>query len=326
MARRPRLGKKLVKSWLPVLLLIVLAAGGAFGWIVYDISRPQRRAYLVTPQAFAQISGPGLKATEETWRNSDGTTARGWLLRGAEGAPGVILLHRYGADRSWLFNLGVKLNEATNFSILWPDLRGHGLNPPVKWTSLGVRESDDVLSAISYLKQVKSNGQTLVGNTLGVYGVELGAYAALKTAPQDLRIRVLVLDSVPADPDALVNAAVRDETGLDNRIIQSLSHLAMRAYFAGKYDNTGSCAFASSLSTQKIMLLSGGDAGYLRNSTGALAKCFPNSANVEVKTDLPLTGFNLPSATGEQGEGYDRLVIEFFDRSLRPPAEAPSLP
>jgi len=326
MARRPRLGKKLVKSWLPVLLLIVLAVGGAFGWIVYDISRPQRRAYLVTPQAFAQISGPGLKATEETWRNSDGTTARGWLLRGAEGAPGVILLHRYGADRSWLFNLGVKLNEATNFSILWPDLRGHGLNPPVKWTSLGVRESDDVLSAISYLKQVKSNGQTLVGNTLGVYGVELGAHAALKTAPQDLRIRVLVLDSVPADPDALVNAAVRDETGLDNRIIQSLSHLAIRAYFAGKYDNTGSCAFASSLSTQKIMLLSGGDAGYLRNSTGALAKCFPNSANVEVKTDLPLTGFNLPSATGEQGEGYDRLVIEFFDRSLRPPSEAPSLP
>jgi pimeloyl-ACP methyl ester carboxylesterase len=323
MARRPRLGKKLVKSWLPVLLLILLAVGGAFGWIVYDISRPQRRAYLVTPQAFAQISGPGLKATEETWRNSDGTTARGWLLRGAEGAPGIILLHRYGADRSWLFNLGVKLNEATNFSILWPDLRGHGLNPPVKWTSLGVRESDDVLSAISYLKQVKSSGQTLVGNTLGVYGVELGAYAALKAAPQDLRIRVLVLDSVPADPDALVNAAVHDETGLDNRIIQSLSHLAIRAYFAGKYDNTGSCAFASSLSTQKILLLSGGDAGYLRNSTGPLAKCFPNPANVEVKTDLPLTGFNLPSATGEQGEGYDRRVIEFFDHSLRPQLEAP---
>ncbi len=40
-----------------------------------------------------------------------------------------MLLHRYGGDRSWLFNLGVKINETTNFTILWPDLRGHGENP-----------------------------------------------------------------------------------------------------------------------------------------------------------------------------------------------------
>jgi len=30
-----------------------------------------------------------------------------------------------------------------------------------------------------------------------------------------------------------------------------------------------------------------------------------------------LTGLDLPSATGEQGEGYDRLVIDFFDKHLR---------
>lgn len=317
MARRPRLGKKLFRTLLPLLLLVFLAVGGVFGWIVYDISRPQRRAYLVNPQSFAQISGPGVKATEETWRNSDGTTARGWLLRGAQGAPGVVLLHRYGTDRSWLFNLGVKLNETTNFSILWPDLRGHGLNPPVKWSSLGVSEGDDVLSAINYLKQVKSSGQPLVGDTFGVYGIELGAYAVLKATPQDLRIKVLVLDSVPANADEIVNAAVRQETGFENRVVQFLGRMATRVYFAGKYDNTSSCAIASSLKTQKVLLLSGADAGYLRNSTGTLAKCFPNSANVETKTDLPLTGFNLPSAPGEQGEGYDRRVIEFFDLNLR---------
>ncbi len=38
---------------------------------------------------------------------------------------------------------------------------------------------------------------------------------------------------------------------------------------------------------------------------------------VEIKTDLPLTAFNLPSATGEDGEGYDRQVIEFLDKNLR---------
>src|SRR6266480_2488166 len=174
MARRPRLGIKLFKSLLPILLLVVLALGGVFGWLVYNISRPPGRPYLVTPQAFAQISGPGLKATDQTWPNRDGTTARGWLLRGAEGAPAVVLLHRYGADRSWLFNLGVKLNETTNFTILWPDLRGHGLNPPVERTSFGTREGSDALAALDFLRSLKgAGGNKLIGDHSGLYGVEL---------------------------------------------------------------------------------------------------------------------------------------------------------
>jgi pimeloyl-ACP methyl ester carboxylesterase len=318
MARRPRLGKKLGKSLLPILLVLLLAFIGGPGWILYDISRPQGRAYLVTPQAFTQISGPGLKATDETWPNRDGTGARGWLLRGAEGSPAVVLLHRYGADRSWLFNLGVKLNETTNFTILWPDLRGHGLNPPVKWTSFGARESDDVLAALDYLKGLKTPaGQPLVGDHMGAYGVELGAYATLKAATRDTRVRVLVLDSVPANPDELLSAAVKEEIGIENFIARNLVRGVARLYFAGAYENTGSCELAATLSSQRVLVLSGADAGYLRGSSTALVKCFPNPGNIEVRTDLPLTGLNLPSATGEQGEGYDRRVIDFFDRNLR---------
>ncbi len=318
MARRPRLGKKLVRSWLPILLLLVLALCAGFGWIVYGITRPTRRGYLVTPLTFAQISGPGLKATDETWRNRDGSGARGWLLRGAEGAPAVVLLHSYGADRSWLFNLGVKLNEATNFTILWPDLRGHGLDPPVKWTSFGSREGDDVLSALDYLKGLKTpKGQPLVGDRLGAYGVELGAFAALKAARQDQRVRVLVLDSVPPSPDALVHTAVTQNTGIDNRVLQYLAGLAVRVYFLGRYDNAGACSFAGGLPNQRVLLLSGVDAASLHAATISLAKCFPNPTNIESKMDLPITGINLPSATGEQGEGYDRRVIEFLDTNLR---------
>ncbi len=318
MARRPKLGKKLTKSLLPILLVMCLALAGALGWIVYDISRPQRQAYLVTPQAFTQISGPGLKATDETWNNRDGTRARGWLLRGAEGSPAVVLLHRYGADRSWVFNLGVKLNETTNFTILWPDLRGHGLNPPVNSTSFGVREGDDVLAALDYLRGLKTpTGKPLVADRTGAYGVELGAYAALKAAKQDPRVGVLVLDSVPGSPDELLHAAVKEEIGIENSVAQALVRAAARVYFAGSYDNTGSCELGASLPRQQVLLLSGADAGYLHNSTVALARCFPNPTNIEVRTDLPLTGLNLPSATGEQGEGYDRRVIDFFDKNLR---------
>jgi hypothetical protein len=66
-----------------------------------------------------------------------------------------------------------------------------------------------------------------------------------------------------------------------------------------------------------VLLLSGSDAGQLRESTAALQSCFRNQANVETRTDLPLSGYSLPSTTGEQGEAYDRVVIEFFARNLR---------
>jgi pimeloyl-ACP methyl ester carboxylesterase len=239
-------------------------------------------------------------------------------LRGAEGAPAVIFLHRYGADRSWLFNLGVKLNEAADFTILWPDLRGHAQNPDVKYTSFGGKESDDVLAAIAYLRSLKTpGGSKLIGNKIGLYGVELGAYAALLAAPKENEVRVLVLDSIPRSGDELLRNVVRDRYELDYNFLHKLVRSATRVYLMSSYNGTASCELAATLKDQRVLLLSGPDAGYLRESTNALASCFPLRENVEVKTDLPLSGFRLASATGEQGEGYDRGVIEFFDTNLR---------
>jgi pimeloyl-ACP methyl ester carboxylesterase len=318
MPPRRRIGKRLVKSFLPIALVIVLAVLVVLSFIVYCVSRPTKRPYVVTPESFSRISGRAIKVTDETWTNADGRNARGWLLKGSEGAPAVVLLHRYGGDRSWLFNLGVKINETTNFTILWPDLRGHGENPLIRSTSLGVREGDDLLAAVGYLRGLKTESQkTLVGENLGIYGVELGAYSALKAARNEPQIKVMVLDSVVTSPTDLLNTAVSSCVGLDNGLVQYFSRVAMKAYMLGGYDDTSACEFARGISDQKVMLLSGTDAGALRDATASLQKCFPNAGNVDVRTDLPLSGFGLPSVTGEQGEAYDRVVIEFFARNLR---------
>ena len=318
MATRRRFGKKIFKSLLPILIILLVALIIALVSIVYGITRPPRGSYLLTPQTFSQISGTArpLKVTDETWRNRDGTGARGWLLRGAEGAPAVIFLHRYGGDRSWLLNLGIKLNEATNFTILWPDLRGHGPNPPVNWTSFGSREGDDLLAALDFLRSLKDDRGQLIGSHVGVYGVELGAYAVMRGAAQEAGFQVLVLDSVPRNADELVSAAVRGDVGISNRALLLPARVATRIYFLGKYDNKNSCELAATLGSRPVLLLAGSDDGYLRDSTAALVTCFPNPANIEVKTNLPLTGFVMPSATGVQGEGYDRPVIDFFVKNL----------
>ncbi|MBD0324910.1 MAG: alpha/beta hydrolase [Pyrinomonadaceae bacterium] len=296
---------------IPALVLVIVV-----GIIVYRVTHPSRRSYLVTPDTFTQLSNR--KATNETWYNHDGTQARGWLLRGIEGAPAVILLHRYDTDRSWLLNLGVKLNETTNYTVLLPDMRGHGLDPPNSWTSFGTREADDVIAALEFLRALQTpQGQALTGKIAGLYGVEMGAYAAISAAARDANVRALALDSVPASPDDLLHMAFRQRTGLDNSFLKWLVRGGIHIYSFGNYDNRPACESAAALNERHILLLAGDDAAALRETTNALGACFPQGTNLEIKNALPRTGFNLPFATGEQSEAYDRLVIDFFNKALR---------
>lgn len=318
MPPRRRFGKRLIKSFLPIVLVIGLAALGSLSYIIYCVTRPEKRPYVVTPESFTQISGRAIAVSDETWTSASGRQSRGWLLKGAEGAPAVVLLHRYGGDRSWLFNLGVKINETTNFTILWPDLRGHGVDPLVRWSSLGASEADDVVAALAFLRTLKSEKQEkLVGDLFGIYGVELGAYTALRAASYESQIKVLVLDSITSSPNQLLNSAVSSCTGIDNSLVQFFTRTAMKAYLLGGFNNVESCNIARTLSGPRVLLLSGADAGPLREATKSMQGCFATTDNVEFRTDLPLSGFSLPSATGEQGEAYDRIVIDFFDRNLR---------
>lgn len=192
------------------------------------------------------------------------------------------------------------------------------MDPTVQWTSFGNSEESDLLAATDFLSTLKGIDQSkLVGDRIGVYGVELGAYTALRAASQNSGLQVLVLDSVPGGADEMVNAAVGADLGVDREPILALARAATRAYFLGSYSNKTSCELAAGLQTKRVLLLAGADDGYLRASSASLQRCFPNPANLEAKTDLPLTGFTLASATGEQGEGYDRPVIDFFAKHLR---------
>jgi hypothetical protein len=173
-----------------------------------------------------------------------------------------------------------------------------------------------VLAALDFLRVQKSeNGNRLVGDQVALFGVELGALAALRAATQDKSVIVLALDSIPRNSHELVQTTVKNDLGLSVPLLPALASLAARAYLLGRYENTPACEIAASLSSRRVLLLSGPEAGELRESTIDLSRCFKTP--VEIKTDLTLTAFNLPSATGEDGEGYDRQVIEFLDKNLR---------
>ena len=321
MAKSTRLLKSFSRLLFPAVLLVLAAAGAASVWFAHESSHPGSAAYLVTPDRYGRLSARGAQVTEETWTNRDGTQARGWLLRGSENAPAVILLHKYGADRSHVLNLGVKLNEATNFTVLMPDQRGHGQNPPVPYTSFGGCETSDTVSALEFLKNQKTATQVnLVGKEIGIYGLEMGSLAALSAASQDQTVKAIVLDSVPADSDSLVASVIDKRFPFVSTVTSRLGQLGAYPYFyEGCYSRVPVCDFARNLNNGKALLLAGNDAPEFQDSTSKLSRCFPASTRAEADTTLSPSGFSMVNASIQVSEAYDQRVIDFFRSSLGGP-------
>ncbi|MEZ5346167.1 MAG: hypothetical protein R2681_11510 [Pyrinomonadaceae bacterium] len=317
-----RNAKRLIKSFinllLPVAVLLFAAvlAGGV--WLVYASAIAPKSEYMVVPAKLALLSSRGAQITDETWPNSDGTSARGWLLRGSPDAPAVILLHRYGTDRSHLLNFGVKLSETTNFTILMPDMRGHGLDPPVEKTTFGGSEVGDTLSAIGFLKTLATaDGKPLVGKKFGIYGIELGAITGIAAAAKDPAIRAIALESVPRSSNDLIASIVTSKYPVGSSITSLLAKGGSYIYFLrGTYDRTTACEHAKSLADRNVLLLAGPGARYFQTTTSNLSSCFPQNTKVRAFTDLAPSGFDLTNATLEQADFYDQRVIYFLQESL----------
>ena len=318
MAKTKRLFKSFSRLLFPVVVLIVAALIASSVWLIHTISRPVASAYMVTPEKYGLLSARGATVTDENWANKDGSSARGWLLRGTENAPAVILLHRYGTDRSHLLDLGIKLSEATNFTVLMPDERGHGANPKVNFSSFGEYEADDALAAIEFLRGLKTEAQTpLIGKNIGIYGVEMGAFAALSATTKDENIKSLVLDSVPEYSGDIIASAVNSRFPFASSLTSKLANFGTYLYFFdSRYQRNSMCDTAKSIEKRQVLLLAGADAPQFQESTAKVAKCFPVTSKTEAKTDLNPSGYSVAIASIEQAEIYDRRVIEFFKLSL----------
>jgi len=318
MTKMTRLLKSLTRLLLPAIFLVLISVVGGSVWLIYTTAHPLNSVYLVLPNKYGQLSSRAAQVTDETWTNRDGSQARGWLLRGAENAPAVILFHKFGADRSYVLNLGVKLNESTNFTVLMPDQRAHGENPPVKNASFGGCETEDSLSAIEFLRNLKTPNQiTLVGKNLGVFGVEMGAIVAISTAAKDPSVKAVAVDSVPFDSDGVLETSVGKRFPFASFVTTRLAQIGTRLYyFDGCYQHDTICETAKKIDNRNILVLAGVDAQDFQESSSKLTKCFPAGNKVEAKLDLSPSGFGIINASMEQSEAYDQRLINFFRDSL----------
>ena len=168
------------------LLLYALVAGGGFllaslltFWLAV---RPPRLVIPFAPRDYR------LAVEDVTITTDDGLRLAGWLAP-RPGAPAVILLHGYPAEKADMLPLAAAL--APRFTVLLFDQRYFGRSGG-RATTLGLRERRDLSRAIDFLA-ARGLGP------VGVFGFSLGGAVALLAAVEDPRINAVAAYAPFAD-------------------------------------------------------------------------------------------------------------------------------
>lgn len=193
---------KLAVTLLSLLFFAVLATAAIAAVLTYWIVKPQRTSSEINMESFpgrpdeVDFSVIGLKSGDR----------KGWFFPGLRGAPTVVLCHGYESSRGELLTLVSALQDH-QYNVFVFDFAGHGAIAGV--TTFGYRESDEVRAAIDTI--AKRNDVDPA--RFGLWGYNLGAYAALREAEKDDRVRAMVLDSVYDYPKQMVKIGV-EKTGV----------------------------------------------------------------------------------------------------------------
>lgn len=144
--------------------------GGAFFLVL-----PAVFAFLLTRTYRAPVASHPPPRYTETQIVSDGLRLRAWLARKEKDRPAVIIVHGLG-DTLESYQEHAQPFLDRGHTVLLLDLRGHGGSEGTT-TTLGGRESEDVRSAMDYLKVegLAENGFVLMGHSMGAVAVLLAA-------------------------------------------------------------------------------------------------------------------------------------------------------
>ena len=191
---------KLLTIVLALVFFAVLATAAISAVLVYWIVKPQR-----TSSEISMASFPG-RPDEVDFTVIGAGERKGWFFPGLRGAPTVILCHGYQSSRGELLTLVSALQDH-QYNVFVFDFTAHGANAGV--TTFGYRESDEIRAAIDALAKRNDVDAT----RFGLWGYNLGAYAALREAEKDPRVRAVALDSVYDYPKQMVKIGV-EKTGV----------------------------------------------------------------------------------------------------------------
>jgi pimeloyl-ACP methyl ester carboxylesterase len=285
---------------LPALIILLVGIIAILGFLVYKISYPGEVPESVDPSHYLL---PSLEVSIPAGKGGD---IPGWWIPGLKGAPGIILAPGYGMCRSDALSLAVALHE-NGFNILIYDQRGSGASPRGAST-LGLYESADMTGAVQFLQgRPESNLKRI-----GIWGVDVGALAALKATANFPEIRAIVADSVFQSPSDFLSDRIEEDFGLNNRILQIGCYQLFRlSHVFGSLSSSDELPMQA-LSDRNILFIKGENRkrlGYL--TTNIYNEIKPHKEMISFKTA------RVHAMSGEDLKSYDRQVANFFHLNLQ---------
>jgi uncharacterized protein len=172
--------KKMPIPYLPIILGIIIFIL-AFSLLTFFL--------YIHPIKYSTPGNPktyGLDYEKVEFQTQDGLTLRGWFIPSNHSNATIIVGHGFPFDKANIFPATKFLNK--HYNLFYYDFRYFGESDG-KITTIGWKEQQDMLDAISYLKTRKDVNK----NKIGVLGFSLSAAVPLMLKTND--IKAIVADS-----------------------------------------------------------------------------------------------------------------------------------
>src|SRR5579863_7602737 len=187
---------KLLSIIVALAIFALISVSTISGYLLYQTLKPARN-----PAQFDLSVMMGHPATF-SFTIPGGAQREGWLFPGLRGAPAIVVCHGYQSQRADVLTLVTALQDH-QFNVFLFDFAGHGTSMGV--TTLGYSETAEVRAAV----QALSTRDDVDPQHFGLWGVDMGGYAALKVAETDPRIAALAVDDTYDDPRDMLRIEVK---------------------------------------------------------------------------------------------------------------------
>lgn len=291
---------KIITAVLAVVFFWLLATLSIATLLLYRVVKPARSASDLDPSqlpgnpSVVDFTGPG------------GEDLDGWFFPGLRGAPTIILCHGYQSDRTEVLTLVAALQEH-RFNVFLFDFSGHGRTGGT--TTLGFREAEEVRSAIEVLAQ----RDDVDAKRFGVWGANMGGYAALSAATGEPRIRALVLDSVYANPLQLLQYQI-DRSGMGVLpMVTTFAGLGYRILNFSYHSQPLLSQRVAALDQVPKLFIQARDQGQLAEITMQIFLASP-----EPRQQIIAQKAYAASLGEEEKRQYENAVVSFFLEHLHP--------
>jgi pimeloyl-ACP methyl ester carboxylesterase len=289
-----------LRTVLPAACILLVGIAALLCILVYKISYPKTGMEGINPSHYL------LPYLELGIPSGKGNDIPGWWIPGLKNAPGIILAPGYGMSRADALSLAVALRQH-GFNILIFDQRGSGISHEGAST-LGFREAEDMADAIQFLKsRPESNPECL-----GIWGVDVSAYAGLKAAARFPEVKAIALDSPYETVEDFLGYRIAEDFGVDHRALRFGCYQVFRLAHLFASGSGREQLPLNSLSNRAILFIKGEDRKALADSTTAIYnRIQPQKELISFKTA------RIRAMNGENLQSYDRQVASFFHLNLQ---------